>query len=374
MYGKQTLVKAGTILSVALLLNGLTAPLAKAATAAPAPAAASAAPAATNSGFDFIISPPSIAVETVPGVPISVDIRIQNGGIAAENVKATIMKFTPQGETGLPDLRPLEPADEFGNWATISPTTFTAEPNEWKTVHLTITPPKSAAFGYYYAINFSRVGIAPQKGKTSYLASVASLVLLDVKSPGAVRKVNVAEFSTDSHSVEFLPVKFKVRLRNEGNTHVGVRGEISISKDGNQVGIVEVNAAKGYILPKTFREFSTSWTDGTPSYKVVKDAVGNTVVGTDGQPAESLSWDNFTTSKLRFGKYKARLVTVYNDGRGDVSTVANLTFWVIPTRIIAGAALLVLLIIAGLWGVLGRPLRKRLALKKSSYEARSRHN
>ena len=334
-----------------------------------APVASAAGP-----GFNFNVSPPSVAIETIPGVPITVDIRLQNEGTTAENVTTKLMKFTPQGESGVPDLRNLDAEDDFGKWAVISPATFTDEPNEWKTVRLTITPPKTAAFGYYYAIQFSRTDVSKlaERGKSNVIGALASLVLLDVKAPGAVRKVNVTEFSTNSKILEFLPVDFNVRLNNIGNTHVGVRGNIAISKNGKQVGQIEVNSSKGYILPKSFRNFTTSWNDGKPVYVNQKDAIGKNILDNNGQPIRKLSYDNFNTSKLRFGKYNARLVMIYNDGKGDVSTEARLTFWVIPWRIILPIVFISLLVLAGAWAVFIRPAYRRLKKKQPTYEDRSR--
>ena len=329
---------------------------------------------AAAGAFDFNVSPPSVAIETLPGVPITVDIRIQNEGTATEIIKAVLMKFTTHGDSGLPDLRTLEATDEFSNWAAISPSTFAAEPNQWQTVHLTISPPKTAAFGYYYAVQFSRVDATKQlvTGKSNVIGAVASLVLLDVKSPGAVRKVNVAEFSTATRVSEFLPINFNVRLQNVGNTHVGVRGNISISKDGKQVAQIDVNSSRGYILPKSSRNFSTTWDDGTPVYKIQKDAIGKAILDANGQPVQKLSWDNFGTSKLRFGKYNARLVMIYNDGNGDVSTEARLSFWVIPWRIIVPMTFVGILVLAGAWALIARPAYRRFKNKKPTYEDRSR--
>lgn len=330
--------------------------------------------AAAGPGFNFNVSPPSVAVETIPGAPITVDIRLQNEGTTAETVTTKLMKFTPQGESGVPDLRNIEATDDFGTWATITPATFVAEPNEWKTVHLTINPPKTAAFGYYYAVQFARADTSKllEKGKSNVVGAVASLVLLDVKAPGAIRKVNVTEFSTKSKIQEFLPVDFNVRLNNVGNTHVGVRGNIAISKNGKQVGQVEVNSSKGYILPKSFRDFTTSWSDGTPVYNNQKDAIGKTALDNNGQPIRKLSYDNFSTSKLRFGKYDARLVMIYNDGKGDVSTEARLSFFVIPWRIIVPIALVSLLVLAGIWALFIRPAYRRFKKKQPTFEDRSR--
>ncbi len=354
MFLKKKSARGGIALAVAVLLSNVFAPLASAATNT------------ANPVFNFTVSPPSVAVETLPGKPITVDVRIQNQGLVSENVKVRLMKFTAEGETGLPNLKKFEPTDDFGKWAQVSPTTLVAEPNTWKTVKLDIAPPKDAAFGYYYALVFSRDGADKQtvKNKSNLLGEFASLVLLDVKAPGAVRKVNVAEFSTKAHVTEFLPENFNVRLRNVGNTHVGVSGSISISKHGKLVDEIDVNSSKGYIIPTSYRNFTTSWKDGTPVYKVLKDNSGKIISDKQGEPVQSLSWDNLKPSKFRIGKYDARLVMIYDDGHGNVSTTARLSFWVIPWRVIAAFMVVGLLILAGLWVTVFKPLVKRLKHKR----------
>ncbi len=235
---------------------------------------------------------------------------------------------------------------------------------------MTIDPPQNAAFGYYYAVVFSRDGPQPKvQGKqTNLLGSVATLILLDVQAPGAVRKSDIVEFSTDSKSYEFLPATFGVRMYNTGNTHVAPRGNILITKGDQRVALLEVNQAKGNILPKTYRKYTTQWTDGTPSYKeVMKD---DKAVLQGGRPYTPLTWSNFNMSKLRFGKYNARLVMVYNDGKSDVAVEAKLSFWVIPWRIIIGVLVVGLLLLAGLWVTLLRPIRRRFSKKKGNARLR----
>ena len=352
-------MRGGAFAALLILLSGVLTPL------------ASAAAANTNGAFSFAVSPPSVALDAKPGVPTSVNIRVQNQGIAAEKVKVTLMKFTADGTTGRPNLRNFESTDEFSKWAQISPSSFTAEPNEWNTVKFSLSPPKSAAFGYYYGVVFSREGAEnqAQKDKSSLLGAVASLILVDVKAPGAVRKVTIADFSTNSKSGEFLPVAFDVRLRNTGNTHVGVRATINITKGNKTVADIDVNSTKGYILPGSFRDFPAEWKDGTPVYQDSKDSQGNVILDLAGSPRQKLVWDKFSTSKLRFGKYNARLIVIYDDGKGDVSTESRLSFWVIPWRIIAVVSVILLLIVGGVWALVVRPLVSRLK-KQRSYATR----
>ena len=344
-------------MTLVAFLAGVGSPLANAATNTPTP----------SGPINFAVSPPSVAVVAQPGKPMSVDIRVENQSNVSENIKATVMKFTAEGETGLPNIRKFEPSDDFAKWAQVTPAVFSAEPNEWKTIKLNIDPPKSAAFGYYYAVLFSRADSPPalQKGKNNLQGAFASLILLDVNAPGAIRKVEVADFSTSSHISEFLPTNFNVRMHNTGNTHVGVSGSIAISKHNKMVAQIDVNSSKGYILPKSYRSFTSKWTDGAPSYQIKKDVSGKPVLDGSGVPETTLVWDKTSLSKLRFGKYDARLVMIYNDGHGDVSTSAKLSFWVIPWRIIFGIALVAILIIAGFYTIVLRPARRRLSHKRT---------
>lgn len=315
-----------------------------------------------NGAFNLVVSPPSQAVETTPGVPANVEIKVQNLGIGTENIKATLMKFTARGQDGLPQLLDVGPNDESAKWVQISPAKFTAAPNNWQTVQVDINVPKTAAYGYYYAVVFSRDG-AEQKvtpKQANLLGGAAGLVLLDVKAPGTKRIVHITEFSTPKKVTEFLASTFTVQMHNTGNTHVAARGNIVIYQGKKQVALLEVNLNKGYILPGTYRKFTAEWTDGTPVYKE-KIVGGKAVLGKDGKPEKYLSYDNFNLGKLRIGRYTAKLNMVYNDGTRDVAETASLSFWVMPWRLLALAGLFLLFTAAGVWFLVVRPLKRSLS-------------
>lgn len=347
---KQMFMRGGIMGSLLVLMSGVFTPLIYAADANN-----------PDGAFNVVISPPSVGLVVKPGGSVSTDLKIQNHGLSTEHVKVTVMKFGARGQDGTPDLQELKPGDDFAKWASFSENRFDAEPNVWKTVHVNIAPPKSAAFGYYYAVVFSREGAEKHivKKHANLLGAVASLLLVDVQAPGAVRQAKIAEFSTANKIQEFLPTTFNVRLQNTGNVHVAPRGNIFITKSGKNLALLEVNLKKGYILPKSYRKFTADWTDGTPAYKT-ETADGKVVKDRTGAAVERLDWSNFSTTKLRFGKYDAKLVVVFNDGRGDISTEARLSFWVIPWRIIGGVLIVVLLVLAGLWATLLKPARQRL--------------
>jgi hypothetical protein len=310
----------------------------------------------TANGFNISTTPVVANLVTKPGVSTSTKIQVKNNNINVEHIKVSLLRFTSNNENGTPELIEPDQDDEFLKWVKFSETKFDAEPNVWKTIDLTISPPASAAFGYYYAVVFTRDNATSQIEVTNLNGAVAIPILLDVNAPGEVRKADITAFKSNRNVFEFLPATFTVDLKNSGNTHVAPRGNIFITKGGKSIGTLEVNQAKGNILPNTGRQFTAEWSDGSPAYKL--NEVDGKVVLKDGKQTHKLDWSNFNPSKLRFGKYHAKVAMVYDDGTGDVSSEAELDFWVIPWRIIGVSLLLILILAAGLWALVIRPLRK----------------
>lgn len=346
---KQSYIRVAAVLSVGLLVAGIFAPKVFGQ--------------AQNAGFNLSTTPVVANLQAKPGVATSTKVQVKNNNLAAERIKVSLLKFGSNNVDGAPQMVDVDPNDEFLSWVKFSESNFVAEPNVWKTIDVTITPPSTAAFGYYYAIIFSRDNEAQSAGTpTNLTASIAVPILLDVEAPGAIRKADITQFSVNKNVFEFLPAKFAVKLRNSGNTHVAPRGNIFITKGGKNVGMLEVNQAKSNILPDSNREYTAEWADGSPVYKL-KEVDGKVVLDKKGQQTYSLIWDKFDPSKVRFGKYHAKIALVYDDGTGDVAVESEVDFWVIPWRIIGVSLLVLLLVGAGLWATILRPLRSRIKNK-----------
>ncbi|CAN5379876.1 hypothetical protein BH10PAT3_BH10PAT3_3050 [soil metagenome] len=310
-----------------------------------------AAHALENDGsFNLITSPLPINLAAKPGTTLTADIRIKNGGTKPETLKATLMKFTAYGEEGKPGLADREAGDDYFDWVSFSPSVFDAPPNEWITVKMTIALPNTAAFGYYYAAVFSRSSepTTPKDKQNVIVGSTAVLVLVDAQVPNARREAIIKSFTADKKSYEFLPARFTIKIKNKGNVHLVPLGNIFISRGGKNVATLSINSASGNVLPDSNRIFTADWKDGFPVY-VDKEEGGKVLLGKDGKPEASLKWEMSKLPKLRFGRYTAKLLLVYDDGTRDVPLEANVSFWVIPWRIIGGTALALLLVVTGLW-------------------------
>jgi hypothetical protein len=289
---------------------------------------------AAPSGVNLTTSPLPINLSMNPGTSVSTDLRIQNSSNQTQQIKVSLMKFSAYGETGKPALQARQPGDDYFDWVSFSPSVFTAPPNQWSTVKMTIAAPQSAAFGYYYAVVFTPTDQTPSGKGNVLVGSSAILVLLDVKSPNARRSARIANFSIDHKIYEFLPVDFSVRLHNDGNVHLLPAGSIYIKRGSKQVAVLDFNPSHGNILPNSYRVYNSSWSDGFPVY-VNKEDNGRVVSGKNGQPARTLKWDLSKIPRLKFGHYTANLLAAYDNGQRDVPLEASVSFWVVPWRIIA---------------------------------------
>jgi hypothetical protein len=227
---------------------------------------------------------------------------------------------------------------------------------------MTVNVPKSAAFSYYYAVVFSRVGdtMKAGAGQSGIAGGTAVLVMMSVDRPGANRSLKLVSFGAAHRVVEFLPTDFSVRLKNDGNIFVRPGGNIFISQGGKQVGLVTMNGALGTILSNSTRVFQSEWNYGFPYFDDQKDGDKNKL-DKNGNPIRKLVWglpipdknsaivtgqDDFIAKQsrnpltnIRFGRYTAHLVATYADNFGrDVPIESTISFWVIPWR-----ALLILL-------------------------------
>jgi hypothetical protein len=306
------------------------------------PVVASAQAASTKRApLSLTTSPLPLTVTTQPGKTVTADIRVKNNGTQSEKLKVELLKFHADGVSGQPQLAERGAKDTYFDWVSFSETQFTADPNVWKTIKMTIKTPPSAAFGYYLAVLFSRA--SPEKpagGQSGVEGGVASLVLLDVDAPGAKREAKISSLTASKKVYEFLPADFTIKLTNGGNVHVAPTGDIFIKHGGSQVGTLHFNSQQGNILPGSSRTFKASWNDGFPAYETKVEGTKTT---------RHLKWDFGKLQKFRMGKYTATLFAVYDDGRRDVPVEGTVTFWIIPWRILGVVLLILLLVGAGIF-------------------------
>ncbi len=293
--------------------------------------------------LNLTVSPISVLLEVNPGETATGSMRILNNGTEAEDLQLELATFSADPGGSKPVIRPFAPHEQHQSWLTPESRTVRVNPGEWKTVSLTFSPPKDAALTYYYAVIVNRQANAElDEGGTVIAGAPAVLVLATVNSPNAKQELQLVSFTSPKKVYEFLPAEFEVRVENTGNVHLAPLGNVFIDGGGKKdIGILSFNQANGLVLPDTMRTYTVRWEEGFPFYETVtQDGVVTT--NTDGTPKRRLNWD-LPLSKLRFGKYTAHLLMVYDNGERDVPVESTLTFWVVPWRFLAVAGVILLL-------------------------------
>jgi hypothetical protein len=302
--------------------------------------------------FNLLVTPSPLVTTVKPGMPSEIELKIRNGSVNAETLKIEPRNFTFDSKSGKVALEDTAKAD-VGEWVGFSNPTFTVKPGEWFTQKVRLSFPKEAGFSYSFALVISRKNTpAPVSGGRLIQGSVAVFTLVNVDRPGATRKLEVPSFTTTKSVYEYLPSELHVRFKNTGNSIVQPYGSVFIqrgSKDKIPLATLAVNEGHGYILPGTERTFATSWKQGFPVY--------STTVQPSGTQKQQLNWDWSKIGQFRIGRYTAKLVAVYSDGQRDVPIEQEITFWVLPWKILLGLLVIVVFTGFGAWSFIQRALR-----------------
>lgn len=307
-----------------------------------------------NVGINLSVSPVFLNLTTDPAQPVSSQIRVKNNSSVKEYLQLNLLKFEASNTGDSPKIVDTTPEDEFLKWIDFSEKTFVVEPNQAKSIKVTITPPKSAALGYYYAIVVGRAKEGNVKQTGAAIAGAPAIsVLLNVRSPNAKREIQLVDFLTSKLVYETVPVEFQVKVKNSGNIHVVPFGDIFIDWGGKQnIGIVPVNPGRGNVLPQTERTYYATWNDGFMA-RVPKKENGKTVLDDKGNVVYGTDWDLSKINSLRIGRYTAHLLFVYDNGQRDIPLEAQVSFWVIPWKVILVLLVILFFILVGIKNTFG---------------------
>src|SRR3989338_6891630 len=313
-----------------------------------------------ETGIDLTVSPVFINLRTDPGKPVSAQIKIKNNSNIEEFLTTHLLKFETSPDGARPLLVELDKDDPFISWVTFSKESFTLAPNETTTVKVTITPPKDAALGYYYGVAFERIA-EKETGATGTTITGAPAVslLLEVRSPNAKKELQLVDFTTDQLFYEYLPATFTITMKNTGNIHIIPAGDIFIDWGGQKdIGILQTNEARGNVLPKSQRTFSVVWDDGMIVRIPKVDEKGKEITDKDGNTVYETKIDfDKPLRTFRIGKYTANLLMVYDNGERDVPLEAQVSFWIVPWKILLISFAIGLFALIGIRATLSSSLR-----------------
>jgi hypothetical protein len=291
--------------------------------------------------FSLQVSPSPLVLTAKPGETSDTELRIKNLGTKKADIQVELRQFDYDSNTEQINLKDDKVPQEIANAVKFDSYTFTLEPNESIIRNVRVGAPKDSKFAYSFAIVLKKTNIEVPKDKTRKIkGEVAVFTLLDIDKDGVKRSAKVNLFSVDKKSTDYLPITFKTKLENNGNTFLRPYGNIYVSRSKNStnpIAVLPVNPNGSYILPDTKRTVSTQWQDGFPRRETTSDGKTKVV------------WNFKDLNKLRIGKYHAKLVAVYNDGKRDVPIESSVTFWVLPWKIIGAFIVFLVLIGVGIF-------------------------
>ncbi len=273
-----------------------------------------------------------------------VELSLENLSDTATTAHAVVNDFVASdNESGEPrlildDNAPL-PKNDFKKLVEAIPD-VTLGPKEKKQINVRISVPDTAnAGGYYGAIRFVPAVVSAQPDKNVGLTASVGTIFL-VRVPGNLKErldlVQLSASNNDGKAKSFFTsgdVAVLTRLKNSGDIHVQPFGKIDI-KDmlGNTVQTLEFNSAtpdgegvntRANILPESTRKFV--------------DKLNN---------------------RRWIGRYTVEANLGYTQGSGDIIT-AKATFWYVPTVVLLGLIVLILVIVGGAYWLIRRQKAKR---------------
>lgn len=294
----------------------------------------------SGEGFSLQVSPSPLVATVRPGEDTTLDLQIRNTNSSPQSLKMGLRSFSMDDATGQVNLGTTAPTN-IQDLVSFKTPSFNLQAGEIMTQQVTIHTPASAGFSYYFAITIAQQNPPKAaKGQSAIVGSVAIFTLINVDKPGANRKFDLTSVSLSKHTYEYLPASITLKIKNTGNTLVQPQGTVYLqrhSSDATPLAALSLNQNSGYILPGSSRSFTVSWNDGYPHYEAVSST----------SDKQKLVWRGNALSKLRIGRYVAKVVAVYNDGGRDVPITAEVSFWVIPWKLLLGALFIVLLLVVG---------------------------
>lgn len=303
------------------------------------------APAHAATGeFYLQVSPSPLVTTLKPGQQTAVSLKIRNAGTQTEQLTINPRSFQVNNTTGQVEFNDTTPP-EIASWIQFGAKNFTIAPGQTFEQKIVINVPKEAGFSYSFAFLIQRQAAADQpqlEAGQKLKAQIAIFALLNVDRPGAIRQLQIDNLTTDSNFYEYLPVNLHIHMRNTGNTIVQPAGDVFIQRGTNDqtpITTLAANDKSGYILPGTLRTLDVQWKNGS----------------------------ELTLGNFRIGYYVAKAVVIYNDGTRDVPVTAEVSFWVIPWKILLGLLLVLLLIGLGVWSV----VRKVWSISKGRKQKQS---
>jgi hypothetical protein len=273
------------------------------------------------------ISPPRLELAADPGATVTGKFEVTNDTQSDTVYYTQVENFEAGDESGNPQF--VTTKEGLATWVDV-PRTISVRAGELRTVPFSITVPRSAEPGGYFASIFVRTTPPPENGgEVSIGARLGTLLLLRVN--GEIQEgVSILEFATKDNQRVFtaLPVELYYRFQNTGADRVKPEGSIVIKNlFGLTAKSLDANRPDGSVLPRSIRRFESAWiTSGGGEEDPATPAPTETIDGFFAQAKNQVS--NFA-----LGYYSANLDIRFGENNNTATGVYR--FLVIPWQLLS---------------------------------------
>lgn len=215
--------------------------------------------------FNATLMPPKVYMNLDKGKSYDQKFEIRNDSEGKVTFYIEKSDLYAENETGTPIFIDRTDGDSFSlsKWITFDKNSLTLSKGEVGEVNIKINVPDNAEpGGHYGAIWFSTVP-AEQTAGSNVAIGTNFIGQLIVNVNGEVyRDVIIENFKPEKSIYTSLPIKFKLKIVNNGNTHFEPVGRLKITnritkKEYN----IQLNQKNAVVLPKLSREYEEIWRD-----------------------------------------------------------------------------------------------------------------
>ncbi len=277
---------------------------------------------------DFVVGPGKVELEMNPGETKVVNLMVTNrmGDDRIFNLDIEDFVGSDNPESPVTLLGDARGPYSLRDYLSVSQKSFELKQGQRAVVPVTVFVPADAEpGGLYGSVLSSTVSKSASSGapaSNAIVARIGTLFFIRVKGPVHAEGA-LTEFTTARNQSAFdtAPIPFHLVYHNTGSVHVNPYGEIRVTNMfGKEVGAVDVSP--WFAMPGTFRTREVEWNPG-----------------------------------FLLGRYTA--TASINRGYNDIIDTRQVTFWVIPVKLVA----VVIVGIAGLLLVL-RYIVTRFEIKR----------
>lgn len=277
-----------------------------------------------GTGQALEIAPPLINLKADPGETVKTEIKIRDIAQTQLLVTGEVNDFTSQGEEGIPKVDvDGEERNPYSIIDWVEPLNqLLLEPQEIKSLPITIRVPADASpGGYYGVIRFTATPGELEQSGVALSASLGALIFLrvsgDANESMEIEELYASKNDRKSFFFDGQPIAFTQRVKNTGNVQEQPVGLLTV-KDmfGKTIANLSFNLERRNVLPDSIRRFDTVMDESN--------------IG----------------SRILFGLYTAELTTTYGTDN-ELSTTEKIRFFVFPWQIVLGIFVALAAVIGG---------------------------